>query len=136
MALQKNAERSLFLTLWGILILGFALWSFWPSPKPLADPSPQVELGAELRSWFEGVTLTQSVPSQYSVELRLLPGYRARLSAHPVPVELSYEYWSQTNPLYRGQALTVIRAERSSVQLELPNPEHISARRIQLHLAH
>ena len=33
MARNEAAERALFYSLWGLLILGVAIWRFWPNPE-------------------------------------------------------------------------------------------------------
>src|SRR5258708_3848758 len=125
MTFRKRAERTLFFTLWGALILASALWAFWPTFKPVTDPPPLVELGQELRYWFASAIVTETVPSHYGLDLKLLADYRARLDKNQMPVELGFEYWGHTSPLYRGQTHCVIRPNLASVHVELPNPERI-----------
>jgi hypothetical protein len=104
-------------------------------PSSIETPPP-VELGQELRYWFQSAQIRETLPSHYSLELKLAPDYQARLSKHQLSVRLAFDYWSHTRALYRGQVPCIIHPEEAIVRVDLPNPERISARQIHLRLAH
>lgn len=76
------------------------------------------------------------MPSRYTVQLILAPGYQATLGREPREFQLGFQYRKGTLVLKRGDVPCHLHAKEPMVHVTLPNVERISAREIHLHLAH
>ena len=128
-----NAERKLFLSLWAVLILVFALWRFWPAAPADSGGSIPVELAPELQSWFQDPRL-QADPSRYRVELMLTPSFAKSVQSSR-QLLIGYGLRGPNGMLFQNAVPCALEPGQSSARLELPNPKRISARSLYLYLA-
>ena len=135
MTLEKQ-ERTLFYSIWIVVLLGLLIWKFYPRADQLGreDP-PTVELGRELAERFTQASVTDPSLGHYAVELKLSPAYQSRLEEKVYSFALSYDLVGPQSVLFRGVAPCAIYARRGIASVELPNPYRISARTIRLHMA-
>jgi hypothetical protein len=134
---RRSSERALFLALWAVLILGTALYRFWPGNGLDSESPPRVVLADELVPWFGSTLLTRAQPSHYTIELALNNGYRESLSGPDRHVQLRFELRGESRSiLYQGTTACVLQQNEPKVLIDLPNPNRVSAREISLSLAH
>ncbi len=120
-----NAERRLFLTLWGLLLLSGALWYFWPNPTVSVTAKIPVSLAPELANWIDSAEAEDPEASQ--VTLSLHPR-----KASPT-IELGYSLQGAAGPLHQGSIRCALEA--GPMKLALPNPARVSTREVRLYLA-
>lgn len=136
MRLKSRPEKALFVSLWGVLILGVALWNFWPSePETYEDPLPTIILANELTSWFQTAAVTSATATTYTIEIQFQQKYVESLDGDKRKAHLAYHFMRETTVLSQGIAEVEIPPE-GLIKLVLPNPNRVAARRIQLSLAH
>lgn len=133
--IQKSNERILFLTIWTLLLLGFAIWRFWPRETPPIVIHPSVILREELITWFERAEVTDSTPTRYTVELKIQKPFIDQLGADETrKVLLGFHLMSESSVLSQGIVECVMSPE-GTIHVVLPNPNRVSAKSIQLSLA-
>jgi hypothetical protein len=129
-------ERTLFLTLWGILILVGLLWKFYPTlhwREP--DSTIAVELGEELHGRITTATVAASSPSQHLLSLHINDDYRRKLPEDGHRVVLGYDLANEKRVLFTGAVTLDVGRGESDPPLVLPNPERVYTRRIRLYFA-
>jgi len=131
---KNSSERILYYTLWFIIILGLALWKFWPEFREKSETIP-VTMAEELKVLFRGVSLKRTQPSFYEVELVVEPQYMERIKTKEQKVHIGFDLWGEHSILSSGVAPCAIRPMEKSIVLNLQNPKRISAKKIQLYLA-
>ncbi len=127
-----NAERKLIWTLWGIILLLFLLWRFWPGEPTAKAVSVELELGAELTQWFYPGTVIENQPSLLKVRLPLKNPQSVRATQ---TVQLGYSLVSLSGVAFNGTALCPFgKGEEASI-VSLPNPQQVATRAVRLYLA-
>lgn len=133
---MKAAERTLFFSLWGVLLLGLAIWRFWPAePKPVEDPHPGVILADELINWFDRAKVVEQTPTRYRIEVTIRPSYLEKLRGETGRIQLGFHLRSENLVLSQGVVECVVQPE-GKITVDIPNPNRVSARTVQLTLAH
>lgn len=128
-------ERRLFISLWIILILSFAIWHFYPNFEPREPASPiQVEMGAELHGRFEQVELTKTSPSQNWLRIQFAQGYLRTLPPDGHEILLAYDLLNDVKVVYTGAIRFELSRNDDTAQVMLPNPERVYTRRIRIYL--
>lgn len=127
-------ERVLFYSLWILLILGIALWRFWPSPSPSSEKvTVAVEMAPEVMPWFTSANIKRRTPSGYRLILELSPEYRASLERGRW-VTLGFEFQGPPAPAFRSSTRAHMRPDRPRIKVLLPNPKQVTAQRVRLFL--
>ena len=143
---RRSSERALFFALWIVLILGLSLYRFWPGAGIELQAPPRLLLKDELLPWFKSASVTETQPSHYKLEFVLSESYRQSMksSARDVAghesdrrVQLSFLLLGESdNVLAQGTVPCTLQSDALKTEVELPNPKRVSARAIQLSLAH
>lgn len=129
------AERTLFLSLWVVLILAFAIWHFYPTfeSREVAGAIP-VEIGRELQGRIESAEISKSSPSQHWLRLQVARGYLGTLPDDSHRILLGYDLLNDKKVVYTGSVNFDLARADESIQLALPNPERVFTRRIRIYL--
>lgn len=131
MTTEKRSERALFFSLWTVLILGAAIWYFYPSSRPTArDGSPEVTIAPEMKSWFSEARLALFEPPRYTVRLTPTPQYLKTLKGEKRTIHLSYRLVSKDNNAQSGLVACVVDPEKPAVSIVISHPQPFQAKAI------
>lgn len=133
---MRGAERTLFFSLWTILILAFAIWHFHGPPGRTPTAPVTVTLSPEIQPWFESAAISREMPSAYLVELKLSPKYRGALKGTPHEVHLGFHFSKGNIVMAEGEVACVLDPESASQELKIPNLNRVAAKEIELYLTH
>lgn len=133
--LNSNRERILFTSIWGVLFLTAALWHFWPN-RPMEAPAyPDVVLGSELSSWFVRAKIIKTTPTLFRAEIELQKSYVENKNWEERQIHLAYHLMGDRSVLSQGVIACRIQPE-GLMEIDVPNPNRLTPRLIQLSLAH
>jgi len=128
-------ERVLFFSIWGLLILGAAIYFCWPKSPVITQTTPDVILGSELASWFVQAKVTTVTTASFKIDVQLQDRYVQDRSLDDREILLAYHFLGEQSVLAQG-VIPVKIQPKGLIQLEIPNSKHIAPRTIQLSLAH
>jgi hypothetical protein len=118
-----------------VILLGTALWRFWPSSSHTDTTVVPVELAPELSNWVHSANTVEIQPSRYEVELGLNPTFTQSLRGGTREAQLGYGFRGPSGTLFQGVAPCRFDAGKPTLKVSLPNPDRVSARGIHLYLA-
>lgn len=128
-------EKVLFITIWGMILLGVGLWKFRVK-SPAASGSPiQVVLTPELEGFFSSATLVSEDNDTYKIKFNVQPNYLASLSGDPTKLHLKYGLLVNDKTAYENTLAVTVAPHRNDLSTNLPNPMKVSTKTISLSLA-
>jgi len=134
-----KAERKLYFSIWILILLGVAIWKFWPKESKLLTPGddslPNVTLGKELLPLFTHGKVKEQRTSKFVVELFLAEAYRARLGTNATEFPLNYQLRSESSVLDTGIVACRIESKDNISRLTIPNPKRVWSKSIYFTLA-
>lgn len=136
LANRSKSERTLFFALWAFLLLGYALYRFWPDDTPKALPPLAIEVAPELKPWFSSVKVRTRGINRYLLNIELTPEYRSSLRGKPKTIRMNYRLAGPEQKFQEGVVGMNIQPQHPGTLLSIPNLEKIPASRIELFLTH
>lgn len=133
--LRTHADKVMFLTLWGILLLALGLWKFRPRVTASEPSISEIKVSNELNPFFSRVRLRSIAPTYFTLQVEVRKEYTARLGGDAKSVILGYQFSKDQKELYKGHLSLNIPADSRDLEVTLPNPQGVHARQIELFLA-
>ena len=134
MAARTKSERTLFFVLWGFLLLGYALFRFWPGNVPKTLPPLAIAVAPELKPWFSSVKIRTRGINRYLLNIELTPEYRSSLRGKPRTIRMNYRLAGPEERTQEGVVGMNIHPQHAATLLSIPNLEKIPASKIELFL--
>lgn len=132
---RKSSERTLFYSLWVVLLLAFGIWKFWPGERYAGDANVDILLNQELSPWFSHAIPKGFRRGRYVVELKLTPEYRKSLQGLRRKIQLSYDMTAGEGLTHTGIIDCLLRPQKPTTKIQIPNPFSENAQRIELSFA-
>lgn len=118
-----------------MLLLGSALWYFWPKPPQTLAVEMPVSLGPELTPWFTSPKTIQADPSRFQIQLDLQSDFRQANPDFARQVQLGYSFMGRNRVLFEGIVPCRLDATKRNSELTLPNPHRVNPQSIHLFIA-
>lgn len=132
----KPAELRLFIILWVLLVISSSLWWFWPHPNNHPRmPSPEIQIGADLKPILSRARLKSQETSKYTLELTVASPILLKKLEVPQKIYLNYQFERGDIIVYTGTAVFELIPHNTQMTVLLPNPELHSPKIIRLNLA-
>lgn len=131
--MKKQSEKALFISLWILIILGVALWKFWPTFQVKVDPTP-VMLSKELEVMFGGGRVKAFGGTHINLEISVNHDYQSRVAGESKRVSLGFHLMRKDTSFSTGHINVAIPISDKYLSLELPNPQGSRPTAIQLFL--
>jgi len=135
--IPSTGEKTLFLSLWGIIILVVSMWWLWPQPVSNTISSPEIELARNITPIFSTAQVTPSATlADFRVTLRLSEEYLKDLQGESKQLELGVRLLSEQSVLEETKVFCLLTPGEPLTHLSIPNPQRFHPKRLLLYLGH